>query len=436
MERTGLVAALAVTTLGLGGLGLSAPAPDPLRSNANRQHGAASSEEQLAILERLMEGRDPLVPPKRMDPVLWESYIPAGNELTLERIALGRELYFDTRLSADGTVSCATCHDVTRAFTDQRMVSEGIGDQLGRRNAPTTLNAALLTPQFLDGRAATLEDQAGQPILNPIEMGQPDRETVVASLAALPEYQAAFRAAYGREVNYPDIERAIAAFERTLIFLDSPFDDFLDGDEDAISDAAKRGWDLFNGKARCVTCHPINHSNPLGTNFLFHNIGVSARTQDFESLARQALQALAVDDSEEELDRLAVATDLSELGRFMVTRNYADIGAFRTTQLRNIGITGPYMHDGSLTTLWDVMDHYNKGGEPNPFLDGGIEPLGLTDEEIDQVVAFMFTLTDKAFADMNADRRAQQAAHAAEKRPFRDEELALRKQIRFAGQAQ
>jgi cytochrome c peroxidase len=320
---------------------------------------------------------------------------------------------------------------VTRSFTDRRPVSEGIGDQLGRRNAPTTLNVALLHVSFWDGRAGTLEEQAGQPILNPVEMGQPDQATVVAALKKLPEYPPLFKAAYGRDVNYADLERAIAAFERTLNFIDAPFDRFLAGDLNAISADARAGWVLFNGKARCVSCHPIHSANPLGTDNRFHNIGVSARTQNFKQLARRAREALAKDSSEKALDALAVGTDLSELGRFMVTKNPADIGSFRTPQLRNIAITGPYMHDGSMNTLWDTIDHYNKGGEANPYLDGGIEALALTEQEVDQLVALMFTLTDDRFAALNQQELERQRALAQKNRPFRDEALANRKVLVF-----
>jgi len=199
---------------------------------------------------------------------------------------LGKKLYFDKSLSADGTLSCATCHDVTRGFTDQLAVSEGIKDQLGRRNAPTTLNVALLQTVFLDGRSPTLEHQAKLPIVNPIEMGMPDGQAAVDAIKDDAEYQAAFEKTYGREVNYEDIGRAIAAFERTLVFVDSPFQRFLNGDEGAISSEAKKGWELYNEKGRCVTCHPLNPSNPLGTDNRFHNVGVSARHQDFEALAK------------------------------------------------------------------------------------------------------------------------------------------------------
>jgi cytochrome c peroxidase len=395
------------------------------------EHGEAAVEYQIKELDKLVRSVDVGQAPPGFDPVIWEAFMPDDNALTPERIALGRKLYFEERLSADGTVSCATCHDVTRGFTDQLKGSEGIKDQIGRRNAPTTLNVALLQSLFLDGRSPTLEHQAKLPILNPIEMGMPDEAAAVNAIKDDKEYKSAFRKAYGRDVNYEDIGRAVAAFERTLIFVDSPFRSFLAGDEDAISAEAKQGWVLFNEKARCVSCHPINPSNPLGTDNRFHNVGVSARHQDFEGLAKRALTALREDPSEQKLDELALGTDMSELGRFMVTKNRSDIGAFRTPLLLNIGITPPYMHDGSVETLWDVMDHYNKGGEANLFLDGGVEPLALTEEEIDQIVALLFTLTDERFAEENQRQFERQKAQAAEKRPLRDNEMAFRRTIAF-----
>ena len=394
-------------------------------------HGEATMDYQLQALDKFLKKADVTKPPAGFDPVIWEAFIPKDNKMTPERVALGRKLYFDLRLSRDGTVSCATCHDVTRGFTDQRKVSEGIEKQLGRRNAPTTLNVALLQTLFLDGRSPTLDHQAKMPIINPIEMGMADGEAAVRAISADPEYQQAFQTAYGRKPNYEDIGRAIAAFERALIFVNSPFSRFLKGDANAIPEEAKKGWTLFNGKARCVTCHHMSPSNPLGTDNRFHNVGVSARHQDFESLVGKALKALREDSSEEALEHLALNTDMSELGRFMVTKNRSDIGAFRTSILLNIGITEPYMHDGSLNTLWDVMDHYNKGGEPNPFLDGGMEPLELSEDEINQLVAFLFTLTDDQFAGDNKRLFEQQKALAEKERPFRDNDMAFRRTLAF-----
>jgi len=395
------------------------------------EHGAASMDYQLAELTKLLPERDVTVAPPGFDPVVWQAFIPEGNEMTPERVELGKKLYFDKRLSRDGTVSCATCHDVTRGFTDQRRVSEGIHRQFGRRNAPTTMNAVLLQTLFLDGRAPTLDHQARLPIINPIEMGFPDGAAAVKAIAGDPEYQRLFRAAYGADVNYESLGHAIGAFERTLVFTHSPFSRFLSGDENAISADAKAGWRLFNEKARCVTCHPMNLSNPLGSDNRFHNIGVSARHQDFEQLARTGLKALAEDPTEQKLEEIALNTDMSELGRFMVTKNRSDIGAFRTSMLLNIGITQPYMHDGTLETLWDVMDHYNKGGEPNAFLDGAMEPLALDDGEIDQIVAFLFSLTDDRFSAQNQQQLETQYDKAQANRPFRDDELAFRQKIAF-----
>ena len=394
-------------------------------------HGAATMEHQIRRLDKLMPAADVGRAPPGFDQVLWEASIPPDNALTPERAALVRKLYFDKRLSADGTVSCATCHDVTRGFTDQLAVSEGIKDQHGRRNAPTTLNVVLLRTLFLDGRSPTLDHQAKMPIVNPIEMGMADGAAAVRAIQDDGEYQAAFREAYGRRVNYEDIGRAIAAFERTLIFVDSPFRRFLEGDQSAISSEAKQGWVLFNEKARCVTCHPMNTSDPLGTDNRFHNIGVSARHEDFDALAKQAVRALQQDLSEQKLDELALSTDMSELGRFMVTRNRSDIGAFRTPLVLNVGITPPYMHDGSVNTLWDVMDHYNKGGEPNLFLDGGMEPLALTEDEIDQLVAFLFALTDERFARENSRQFRAQQEQSRKERPLRDDDMAFRLKLAF-----
>jgi cytochrome c peroxidase len=394
-------------------------------------HGAQPMDEQLAQLARWL----PEVPnknaPAGVDPVYWQSLIPADNQLSAERVALGRKLYFDTRLSKDGTVACATCHDASRGFTDRRGRAEGIRDQIGQRNSPVTLNAAFFSSQFWDGRASSLEEQAKLPIVNPIEMGQADGAAAVKAIAGDAAYQAAFKAAYGRPVNYDDMGRAIASFERTLIFLDAPFDRFARGDSKAISADAAAGWALFNGKGRCVSCHQISSSSPIGTDNRFHNIGVSARHQDFEKLAKAALSALAKDSSKESLDQLALQTNLSELGRFTVTRNRSEIGAFKTSQLRNIGVTGPYMHDGSMSTLWDVIDHYNKGGEANPYLDGGIEPLALSEREVSQLVEFLFTLTDTRLDDQNRAEHTRQQQLAAAQRPFRDEDAASRKLLQF-----
>ncbi|HEX3494725.1 MAG TPA: cytochrome-c peroxidase, partial [Methylocella sp.] len=190
----------------------------------------------------------------------------------------------------------------------------------------------------------------------------------------------------------------------------------------AISDSAQRGWTLFQGKGRCSSCHAFNAVSPLFSDQKFHNIGIAAHKQNFAELARKALGILKTGDTKQ-IDELALQTSYSELGRFLVTKNPADIGAFKSETLRNIGITGPYMHDGSLATLWDVMDHYNKGGVPNPYLDGGMQRLALSEAEIDDLVAFLFALTDDRFADFNKAELARQTSLKTN-RPQRETEIA------------
>lgn len=411
--------------------GQDATGKDAQGKDQGALHGAQAMDAQLRRMNKLVEPGQAVAPPAGVSKLYFQALIPEDFQGSKEEVALGNKLYFDRRLSGDGSVACATCHDVSRGFTDRRNTSEGIGGKVGRRNAPTTLNSALFQTQFWDGRATTLEDQARLPITNPIEMGMKDEQSAVDAIKDDQEYIEAFQKIYGTSPNMDDLTRAIAAFERTLIFLDAPIDRFLRGDAKAISADARAGFALFNGKGRCNSCHQMSPSNPIGTDNLFHNIGVSARHQDFESLAKKALAALAKDDSKDALDSLALETELSELGRFVVTRSRADIGAFKTEQVRNVGITAPYMHDGSLQTMWDVMDHYNKGGEANLYLDGGIEPLKLSEKEIDQLVAFLFSLTDDRFAEDNQAEFQRQKALAASKRPFRDEKLANREKLPF-----
>lgn len=410
--------------------GASIPA-QPASVGGDAPHGAMPMDRQLSALDHLLGERRTVERPVWTGTTFWTSLIPKDNPGTADQVALGRKLFFDPRLSKDGTVACATCHDVSRGFTDRRSLFEGVGGNIGKRNSPTVLNALFYATQFWDGRAASLEDQAKLPIVNPIEMGQPNAAAAVSAIAQDTSYEEAFRKAYGKGIEFADLARAIGAFERTLVFMNAPFDRFARGDASAISADARAGWALFNGKGRCTGCHQISSERPLGTDNRFHNVGVSARHQDFEGLAKKALAALEQEDTQHMIDQLAIQTDIAELGRFVVTRNRSDIGAFRTPQVRNVGVTAPYMHDGSMTTLWDVMDHYNKGGEANAFLDGGMEPLDLTEHEIDEIVAYMFTLTDDRLADQNQAEMKRQRAAASARRPFRDDNIAHRKSLVF-----
>lgn len=224
----------------------------------------------------------PLAQPRSPDQVgfpsaLTASVIPPGSPLTPATVGLGEKLFFDSRLSGDGTVACATCHDPARAFTDGRPTSVGINGRVGQRNAPTVLNALYNKTQFWDGRVNTLEQQAALPITNPFEMGSASIDAAVGKIARDKDYQNQFMQAFGRGVNEQDMLRAIATYERTLISFNAPFDHFIAGDKNAIGDSAKRGWELFNTKARCNLCHASTDRQQdvtVFTDYDFHNIGV------------------------------------------------------------------------------------------------------------------------------------------------------------------
>ncbi len=296
---------------------------------------------------------------------------------TPERVRLGRWLFYDTRLSADNTISCASCHRPEHAFSEPTAVSSGIKGQKGGRKAPTFINQALvLYPHFFwDGRAASLEDQALGPIANPIEMGN-THTAMVNTLSRISAYADYFEQAFGsREITKERVAKAIADYERTRMSGNSPWDRWrYNRDERAVSAEVKRGHELFNGKANCGQCH-------LGNNFtdgLFHNLGVgwAAATKTFADEGRWA-----------------VTKDLGE------DEQSRDRGAFKTPTLREVTKRAPYMHDGSVATLREVVEFYSRGGEKNPWLDPKIKPLDLTDAEIDALVAFMQALEGEGYQD-------------------------------------
>ncbi|MFL6605535.1 MAG: cytochrome-c peroxidase [Steroidobacteraceae bacterium] len=354
--------------------------------------------------------------------------IPADNPQTPEKIALGQKLFFDGRLSADGTVACSSCHDPARAFTDGRRVSVGIKGRITERNSPTILNALYNAAQFWDGRAQTLEQQAAFPIVNPSEMGQPDLDAAVAGIARVREYRKAFERVFDAPPNGSDLLRAIASYERSEFSFDSPFDHFIAGEKNAIDAPAKRGWALFNGRGRCTACHAATRGEPDVTTFTdhrFHNIGVVLVRADTVAMARQAEQVVPPGDMRA-VDRTAIQSDLSMLGRFLVTRQDADIGAFKTPNLRNLLMTAPYFHDGSHSTLWDVVDHYNKGGDLNdPFLDPDIRPLALKEGDIDDLVAFLASLTSSEYRKPALKELTRQRKLSRTTRPDKDTARAL-----------
>jgi cytochrome c peroxidase len=371
---------------------------------------------------------DPLAQPKSLQQVgapieMTRAAIPADNPQTPEKISLGQKLFFDRRLSVDGTVSCSTCHDPALAFTDRKRTSVGVKGRTGQRNAPTILNALYNKTQFWDGRVNTLEEQAALPIVNSVEMGHPNLDAAVAQIAAVGEYQQAFRVVFGRPPNGPDLLRAIASYERTQLSFDSPFDHFIAGDKNAIDASAKRGWELFNTQARCNKCHALTDTTRDVTNLIdndFHNIGVLIVRHNVVALARQAKQLIKTGDTSA-IDQAAIQTDMSALGRFLVTKKEPDIASFKTPNIRNVLVTGPYFHDGSHETLWDVIDHYNKGaGLQDPYLDQDIQPLALTENDIDDLVAFMASLTSPNYKEQGAAELARQRALSRTIRPQRD----------------
>jgi cytochrome c peroxidase len=348
---------------------------------------------------------------------------PPDNPQTPEKIALGEKLFFDGRLSLNGTVACSTCHDPARAFTDGRPVSIGINGRAGQRNAPTILNALYNVDQFWDGRAKTLEEQAALPITNPSEMGQPSLDAAVVGIAAVPEYEQAFRRVFGRVPDGTDLVRAIAAYERTQFSFDSPFDRFIEGDKNAISESAKRGWNLFNTKARCDKCHALTEQARDPVFFMdkdFHNIGIGILRHNVVAQACKA--ELEINSGNTiDVDRAAIQSDMSVLGRFLVTKKDNDIASFKTPNLRNVLITAPYFHDGSQATLWDVMDHYNKGdGIKDPWLDEDMQPLALSESEIDDVVAFLASLTSTQYREQGRKELERQRSLSRTSRPQRD----------------
>jgi cytochrome c peroxidase len=370
----------------------------------------------------------PMALPKSLDQLglpldAMRAAVPVEDPQTPAKVALGEKLFFDGRLSVDGTVACSTCHDPARAFTDGREASIGVKGHSGQRNAPTILNALFNVAQFWDGRAKTLEQQAGLPIINPIEMGQPSLEAAVAKIAAIAEYAKEFQRVFGRPLNPADLERAIASCERAQVSFDSPFDHFMAGDNNAISAPAKRGWDLFNTKARCNKCHALSEEKRDPTYFMdrdFHNIGIGILRHNVVAEACKAEREI---DSGNviDVDRAAIQSDMSVLGRFLVTKKDADIASFKTPGLRNVLITAPYFHDGSQATLWDVMDHYNKGdGIKDPWLDEDMQPLALMEPEIDDLVEFMAALTSSQYQQQGIKELERQRAISRANRPQRD----------------
>ena len=313
---------------------------------------------------------EPPKPPLGLPDVFW----PEENPYTPEKAELGRLLYFDTRLSSDKTVSCASCHSPKHAFTDGAGVSTGIKGQKGGRSAPTVINRAYSTSQFWDGRAASLEEQAKGPLANPIEMtssadAAAAHQACVECLRGIPGYVMRFEKVFGtKEFTIDHVAQAIATFERTVLSGNAPFDKYKAGDKKAMSEEQIRGMNVFFQKAQCDRCH-------IGFNFTdgsYMNIGIG-------------------------MDKAK-----PDLGRFNVTKKDEDKGAFKTPTLREIAHTAPYMHDGSLKTLEEVVEHYDKGGIKNQWLNHQMKPLNLTKQDKGDLVAFMKALSGEGWQHIRA----------------------------------
>jgi cytochrome c peroxidase len=280
--------------------------------------------------------------------------IPEDNPVTPEKIELGKQLYFDPRLSRDNTISCASCHDPKKGWSNGEAFATGVRGQKGDRGAPTIINSAYQESQFWDGRAHMLEGQALGPIQNPIEMDM-TLDEVVAKLNKIEGYRTQFKKVFNTDVTSDGIAKAISAFERTILSGDAPYDRFKAGDKTALSEPAQRGMKVFFGKGQCSSCHV----GPNFTDGTFHNVGVGMESEK------------------------------PDFGRQKVTNVLGDKGAFKTPTLREIARTAPYMHNGKHETLESVVDYYDKGGFANPQLDESIFPLKLTEQEKKDLVTFL-----------------------------------------------
>jgi cytochrome c peroxidase len=271
--------------------------------------------------------------------------VPESNPLTREKVVVGRKLFFDKRLSRDGTLACASCHEPERAFSDGRAVARGIHGAEGPRNAPALINRGYGSIFFLDGRAPTLERQALEPILNPIELGLTRQELEQRT-----------------GLKTEEVTAALASYVRTIRSGDSPFDRYAAGQSRALNQLEKAGLEVFRGKGRCSACH----AGPNFSDEQFHNTGVAWRDGK-----------------------------IADEGRFIISGNPHDHGAFKTPTLREIARTAPYMHDGSIGALEEVVDFYSDGGRQNPYLDSEIRPRNFTAQEKQSLIAFLRTLTGR-----------------------------------------
>ncbi|MES2319601.1 MAG: cytochrome c peroxidase [Pseudomonadota bacterium] len=334
-------------------------------------------------------------------------------------VDLGRKLFMDRRLSSNNTMSCAMCHVPEQGFAANELgTSLGLEGRTLRRNSPTLLNVAYVGQLFHDGRAETLEKQAWAPLLHPVEMGNATIGDVTARIAAMPDYAGRFEAAFnGAGPGERTVGAALAAYERTLVSGNSRFDRWHYGQEkSALSPAEQAGFAVFAGKGRCIACHSVGDQHALFSDARFHNTGIGwARSKGIgrESARRYQVQlapGVFTELQEHELASVSEAAQDDD-GRFEVTHKAAERWAYRTPSLRNVALTGPYMHDGSLATLEAVIEYYQHGGIANPGRDKLVQPLQLTEDDKRNLAAFLRSLTGDNVAALARQARSERIDH-------------------------
>lgn len=337
--------------------------------------------------------------------------VPDDNPITEAKIELGRKLFMDRRLSHNNTISCAMCHVPEQAFTSNELaMAVGIEGRTNKRNAPTILNAVYYNKFFHDGREHSLENQVIGPIVAFNEMGNPSVGYVIEKIRNTRDYDGLFEKAFGTPVNLDHINKAIATYERTLVSGNSRFDRYQFANEKSAMNASEiNGFKLFIGKGRCIACHTIQDKTATFSDQGFHNTGIGyARNNTVyhrePTMPITLAPGITVQTPSDHFDT-ASERPPNDVGRFEVTENPKDRWAYKTPSLRNIALTAPYMHDGSLLTLEAVVDFYDKGGEDNPLKDPLLVPLKFTAQEKADLVAFMKALTGDNVAKLEKEAR-------------------------------
>lgn len=336
--------------------------------------------------------------------------VPDDNPISAAKIALGRKLFFDRRLSLNNTFSCAMCHIPEQGFSSNEMATAvGIEGRSVRRNSPTIYNVAYATKLFHDGRENTLEQQVWGPLLAHNEMGNPSIGYVVDKINALGDYQRLFEQNFNTGPNMSNIGQALASYQRSLVSADSAFDRWYFGKQaDAVNQSVKHGFQLFKGKGGCTTCHTIEGTHALFTDNQMHNTGIGYRESMFKIPEKQKIQVAPGVFIEVDPQRLANVSEVrtNDLGRYEITQDPQDRWKYKTPSLRNIALTAPYMHNGSISSLTEVVQFYNQGGVSNETLDPLIKPLNFNKDEIKDLVAFLQALTGSNVPQLVSDAYA------------------------------